>query len=148
MEKIRPVKKEDLSVCSEILEGAYEEEPYGETFQKGAALKYIESRYLCGKDHSFVIELEGVIIGFVFASLSYWSDGVQAVIEEIALDKKFRGKGFSQRLNDHLEGYLKKRGVQSSMLWVKKDAPAYGFHKNNNYKEAKDIAVMFKRFKD
>ena len=146
MEKIRPMKKRDLKYCAMILEQAYSKEPYSETFQPGSALKYIESRFRIGKDHSFVLEESGKIKGFVMSSISYWTTGPQAIVEEIAVSEDSLRRGYATRLNNYLEEHFKSLGVRVAMLWTKKNSPAYKFHRNNNYTEARDVAVMFKLF--
>jgi aminoglycoside 6'-N-acetyltransferase I len=146
MENIRFIQEEDLIECSKLLEEAYSDEPYQENFIEGASLNYLRSKFFNGKDHSFVLTLDDKIIGFIFASLSYWSDGPQFIMEEIVVAKDFRGKGYSQKLNLWLEDHFKGLGVATGMLWVKKESPANKFHKKNGYFDAKDLTIMFKKF--
>lgn len=145
--KIRKIKKSDLKQCSKLLEEAYSKEPYNENFGKGNALKYINSKYKSCKEDSFVLDIDGKVIGFVFSNLSYWANGPQAIMEEIVIDKDFRGKGYSQKLNNRLENYLRKKGVKSVILWVKKKSSAYKFHIKNGYKDGKEISFMFKELR-
>ena len=145
--KIRKIQKKDLKKCAQILEDAYSKKPYNEKFSKGSSLKYIENKYEFGKESSFILELNGKIIGFIFSSLSYWANGPQAIIEEIVIDEKFRGKNYSKKLVNYLERHLKKKKVKTIMLWAKKNSPAHKFHIKNEYKDANDLAVMFKELK-
>ncbi len=145
--KIRKITKSDLRQCAELLKKAYSKYPYNEKFISKNHLKYIESKYKISKENSFVLEINGKIQGFIFATLSYWANGSQAIMEEIVLDEAFRGKGYSQKLNNHLEKHLKRKGVKSVMLWVKKNSPAHKFHLKNKYEDANDLTVMFKELK-
>ena len=81
-EIIRLIEEKDLDSCAKLLEEAYSDEPYNEKFHEGMALNYIKSKFYNGKDHSFVLIVNGEVKGFAFASLSYWSNGPQAIMEE------------------------------------------------------------------
>lgn len=145
--RIRKIKKSDLNECTKLLKKAYSKKPYNENFKPGFGQKYIKNKYQIGRGHSFLIELDKKIIGFVFSSLSYWADGPQAIMEEIVLDEKFRGEGYSKKLNDYLENHFKKSKAKSIMLWVKKDSAAHKFHIKNKYQDANDLSIMFKKLK-
>lgn len=145
--KIRKIKLLDLSACSHILENEYSREPYNEKFDRGAALKYIKSKYKYCQNSSFVMADEAnKIIGFVFLSMSYWANGPQAILEEIVIDKKMQGQGCGKQLVKFAHEFLVKKKVNSVMLWVNKNANAYHFHQKNNYFIGKEYAVMFKNF--
>ena len=145
-EKIRLMQEDDLIRCAELLEDAYSKEPYNEEFIPGSALKYIKNKFEAGKDNSFVFLLDNNIVGFIISSLSYWSVGPQAIMEEIVFDEKVRGKGYAKKITEYLEKHLKEKGVTSGMLWVKRDSAAHKFHLKNNYQEANDLVIMFKDF--
>ena len=145
-EKIRNMQESDLFRCAELLEEAYNKEPYNEKFIPNSALKYIKNKFKRCKDCSFIFVLNNEIIGFIIASLSYWADGPQAIMEEIVFDEKFRGKGYAKKITEYLEKYFKEKGVQSGMLWVKRNSAAHKFHLKNNYQEANDLVIMFKDF--
>lgn len=145
-EKIRNMQESDLSICTKLLEKAYNEEPYNEKFIPGSALKYIQNKFKISKTHSFVFVLNDNVVGFIIANISFWANGPQAIIEEIVFDKKVRGKGYAKKIIDYLEKHFKKIKISSGMLWVKKDSAAHKFHLRNNYQEANDLVIMFKDF--
>lgn len=144
--KIRKIKLSDLNSCSRLLRVAYSEAPYNEKFKNGAALRYIKSKYEHGKDSSFVLVDNEEIIGFVFLSMSYWSEGPQAVMEEIVIDEKKQGMGYGKKLVQFVDDYLRKKKVKSVMLWVNKNANAFHFHQKNGYFAGDEYSVMFKNF--
>ena len=144
--EFRKVEDRDLEECSNLLENAYSDEPYNEKFNEGDALEYIMGKFNDCKGYSFVATEAGKVIGFVFANLSHWAGGPQAIMEEIVVDKNYRGKGVSQKINEALEEHFRSLNISSGMLWVKKDSPAHKFHLKNNYFNADDIVVMFKDF--
>ncbi len=145
--KIRKIRESDLRDCAELLKKSYSKSPYNEKFVSKNHLKYVESKYKIAKENSFVLEIDGKVKGFIFVTLSYWANGPQAIMEEIVLDENFRGKGYSQKLNNYLENHLKNQGVKSIMLWVNKASPAHKFHLKNRYKDANDLTIMFKQLK-
>lgn len=140
--KIRKIQLSDLKVCSKILESAYSKEPYNENFAKGASLKYLNAKFKHGD--GFVVVEDKKIIGFVIIFLSYWSNGTQAIIEEIAIKPDLQGKGYGKAIMETVNKYLAKNKVKSVMLWVNKNSKALDFHKKNGFEVADDSVVMFK----
>jgi len=141
---IRKLERKDFSKCAKLIEAAYSDAPYNEVFIKGAALNYLKSKFKQCKNNCFVLVINNELIGFILSSLSYWSNGPQAVMEELIIDKKFRGKGYAKQLVDYLEKKLRAENVKSIMLWTKKTTPAHAFHQKNGYADANDLTVMFK----
>ena len=145
--EIRNIQEKDLLECSILLEEAYSAEPYNEKFEEGDVSQYIKSKFHDCEDHSFVAIEDEKVIGFVFSNISQWAGGPQAIMEEIVVDKKYRGKGIAQKINQKIEEYFKSLNIFSAMGWTKKDSPAYKFHHKNGYHDANDIVVLFKNFK-
>lgn len=145
--KIRKIKKSDLTACSKILENAYSKPPYQEKFKKGNSEKYITEKYNNYKNHSFVVTNDkNQLIAFMFLNISAWSDGPQAVLEEIVVDPKIQNSGIGTNLMAHAEKYLKSLNAKSSVLWVKNDKRLLNFYKKQGYFLAEDYVVMFKNF--
>ncbi len=145
--KIRKIIKDDLKICSEILERAYSRDPYNEAFNKNTALEYINNKYKNFRENSFVvINEEYEVVAFIFLNISSWSDGFQAVLEEIVVDPSFQGSGIGRDLMLYAHNYLDSLGVRSSMLWVKNDERLLKFYKKQGYFPADDFVVMFKNF--
>lgn len=144
---IRKIEKEDLSRCSEILKRAYSFPPYKENFKEKTAECYVLNKYNNGKNSSFVLlNDENKVIAFVFVNISCWSDGSQAILEEIAVEPGFQDKGFGTALLKHVFDYLKSLNIKSIMLWAKKDDRLLNFYKSHGYVLADDFVVMFKNF--
>lgn len=146
MSNIRKINLIDLNKCAEILEKSYTKPPYNEKFPGAAAFGYVKGKFDYCRDHSFVIEEDKEVIGFVFINLSYWTFGKQAIIEEIVIDEIRQGKGYGKKLMEYAENYLRESGVKSLMLWGRKDAGAYNFHLKNGFTEDENMAIMFKSF--
>ena len=144
---IRKINKNDLDVCSKILEEAYSNPPYNEIFKDSTSLKYIQGKYNNYAENSFVaIDDKNNIIAFIFLNISSWSNGPQAILEEIAVSPSFQGTGVGKELMSYAHNYLNSQGAKSVMLWAKKDERLLNFYKKNGYFLADDFVVMFKNF--
>ena len=146
--KIRKIKKDDLLLCASILEDAYSRPPYNEVFKDKINVEnYIESKYKSCKGNSFVaVNQDNKVVGFMFLSISSWSDGAQGVLEEIVVKTDCQGKGIGRELIEYAHNYLNSLGVKSMMLWAKNDERLLKFYKDEGYITAEDFVVMFKNF--
>ncbi len=87
MVKIRPISKADLPACARILAAAYCRPPYRERLTLNFARRYLAGKYRSGRRQSFVaLGPDKKVIGFQFVTLSAWSSGPQAIMEELAVD--------------------------------------------------------------
>ena len=144
---IRKIQFDDLVSCARILESGYGRDPYNEIFQEGAALAYIEGKFKSCREHSFVaMDEKDAVRGFIFINISSWSEGLQAILEEIVVDPEYQGSGIGKNLIQQAHDYVQSLGVKSVMLWAKKDQRLLEFYKHHGYSEADDFAVMFKNF--
>lgn len=142
--KIRNIGISDLEICSKILEKEYSKKPYFEKFEEKSAFKYIESKFLKNEKTSFVIEENEKIIWFCFSSLTYWTNWLQAIIEEIVIDSDFQWKWYWKEIYFFVENTLKDLWVKSIMLWVQNDSNALNLHLKNWYFKSDEHSVMFK----
>lgn len=146
---IRKIEPKDLEACAEILEKAYMQAPYNEIFQASSALRYIQGKYKNCSDHSFVaVNDEDAVLGFIFLNISSWTDGLQAILEEIVVDTNLQKTGVGKALMIYTNDYLQSLGAKSVMLWAKNDPSLIGFYEKNGYKTAEDFVVMFKNFEE
>lgn len=134
----------DLESCALILESAYSLPPYNEKFPPEVALGYIRAKYSYCAGHSFVVENDGELAGFILNSLSVWVEGGQAIVEEIVVSPVRQGKGYGKALMAATDAYLKERGVHSVILWGRRDAPAHGFHESNGFRDSDGWVIMEK----
>jgi GNAT superfamily N-acetyltransferase len=144
MFKIKKIESTDLIKCAELLEKSYSKPPYNEKFSSGSAFDYLKNKFDYYAEHSFIIKEDENIIGFIIINLSYWTNGKQAMIEEIVIDEDRQGQGYGKKLVEHVNNYLKSLSVKSLMLWTRKDTGAFNFHLKNGFIEDKNMAVMFK----
>jgi len=145
--KIRKINKNDLEACSKILEEAYGCDPYNEIFKESTALEYIDDKYKnCGENSFVATDDSDAVVAFIFLNISSWSSGLQAVLEEIAVNPSFQGTGIGKELISHAHNYLSSLGAKSVMLWAKNDERLLNFYKKQGYFLADDFVVMFKNF--
>jgi ribosomal protein S18 acetylase RimI-like enzyme len=144
--KIRKIRKTDLPACGEILEKAYGRPLYNEVFKDSNARLYIEGKYKSCKEDSFVAVDDNKVVAFIFLKISTWSEGLQAVLEEIAVDPDFQGSGIGKKLMEYAHNYLRSLNIKSVMLWAKKDSRLIKFYEEKGYFLADDFVVMFKNF--
>lgn len=144
MFKIKKIQSDNLTRCAELFQKSYGKPPYNEKFSRGNAFDYLRRKFDYCAEHSFVIEEDKNIIGFIIINLSYWTFGKQALIEEIVIDEDMQGQGYGKKLAEYVNDYLKNLSVKSLMLWTRKDTGAFNFHIKNGFTEDKNIAVMFK----
>jgi predicted N-acetyltransferase YhbS len=145
--QIRKIQESDLATCAKILEDAYGRVPYDEIFVKPNAKKYIKGKYDSCYTNSFVaIDKDNNVVGFIFLNISAWSEGLQAVLEEIVVSPDFQGQGIGKELIQYAHDYLNSLGAKSIMLWAKKDDRLLDFYKKQGYFPADDFVVMFKNF--
>ncbi len=145
--KITKIKKANLPECARILESAYGCPPYNESFAGLTARQYIENKYKTCKNSSFVaFDENNKIIAFIFFSISAWSAGPQATLEEFAVDPDFQGIGIGKKLIARAHKYLDSLGIKSVMLWAKNNEHLIRFYTEQGYCLADDYVVMFKNF--
>jgi len=142
------MEEQDLPICAEILARAYAQAPYFEKFLPDVAIGYMRSRFGFCRSGSFIVEGEGRIFGFLLASLSVWTSGKQAIIEEIVIDPDYQGCGYGKGLMAAAEKYLQEAGAVSIILWSRKDSPAHSFHLRNGFADSKDWVIMDKNLEE
>jgi N-acetylglutamate synthase-like GNAT family acetyltransferase len=147
--EIRKIQQADLSVCAKLLEDTYSLPPYNEIFKEHTPESYINSKYNTCKDNSFVVvDDKDSIIGFIFINTSAWSQGPQAIIEEVVVAPNYQNKGVGRELLEYAHNYLESLDVKSIMVWAKKDDCLLDFYKNQGYSLADDFVVMFKNLQN
>lgn len=80
--------------------------------------------------HYFVLELNGVIIGYT----GIWLVIDQCQITTVAVDKKMRGKGYSHLLIQHIKEYVKPQANIVSLEVRVDNTPAMTLYEHNGFK--------------
>jgi ribosomal protein S18 acetylase RimI-like enzyme len=97
------------------------------------------------KNDSFVFVNDNLeVLGFMFLRLSTWSNGPQAILEEIVVSPSNQNMGIGKELMKYSCDYLNSKGIKSVMLWAKNDERLLNFYKKQGFSAASDFVVMFK----
>ena len=142
--KIQKLKVSNLKICAKILEDAYSRPPFNEKWQAGNSYKYLVSKFKYCEKYSYVLIDGKSIRGFILVSLSHWSNGPQAIIEEIVINPEYQHQGFGGMLMDYVETKLKNLHVQSTLLWTNKKSLGHKFHKKHGFSQVSDLVIMSK----
>lgn len=142
---IRNIEQNDIPACAAILRDAYSKFPYNEVFKENNANKYILEKYNSCKNDSFVfISDNKEVVAFIFLKISSWSDGPQAIIEEVVVSPSQQCSGIGKALMQYSHDYLNSLGVKSIMIWAKSNNRLLDFYKKQGFSLADDFVVMFK----
>lgn len=126
---VRAAKKKDVDRVNELRSQLYELRQKGrpDIFQKpfGDAMREQTRRMLHDKKGLLlVVESDGTVCGYVFASLvhekdsPYWDERSYCKVEEICVDKACRGQGIGTRLMDALRREAEARELPKMELNV------------------------------
>lgn len=145
---IKQIEEKDLTICTKFLQEAYNHPPYNESFTGNNAYKYILEKYNNCKNNSFKFLDDNLEVqGFIFLRISTWSNGPQAILEEIVVNPLKQNSGIGKELMKYSCNYLDSLGVKSIMLWAKNDERLLNFYKKQGFDVANDFLVMFKNYK-
>ena len=96
---------------------------------------------------SYVAEIKGQIVGFIFFYDYMWAKGRRGYISDLGVINKFRGMGIATKLMKKAEDILKKRRVERIKLNVYTDATfVLRLYQKLGYKKTREIK-MEKRLK-
>ena len=86
------------------------------------------------------------IIGFIICHEVIWDYGNQGFLDELAVIKKFQGKGYGKMLFKYAERYFKKKEIKNIALMANTKSKAYKMYKKWGYKE-EDYVSMEKKYR-
>ena len=134
--KIRLAAKKDLPACIKILRKEFNMQ--GEEWTVGSARGRLAELMNNSPDLCFCIELDGKIIGLVFAERFKYTKGNYLWISEFVIEKKQQGKGFGFQALKFMEATAKEKGFRVITLTTNVGWKAYKIYekfgfKNTNY---------------
>ena len=98
MFEIRLAEKKHMSHCAKILMDIYNNNVLNEGWTEESSNDICNFYFKLNPDLFFVAIVENKIVGFTFSYIKPWADGNQLMIEEIAVDEKFRKQGIATKL--------------------------------------------------
>jgi len=120
------------------------EPPYFEKWKKEDAEKRIQHFFSKAKDFAFFAEENNKVVGLIFCSTYFWDDGIHVFVEDLCVDKEFRGTGAGQKLVLELEKTAKEKNIAMIDLFAHTKAKAFDFWKKMNYIQT-DFVQMKKK---
>lgn len=141
---IRRMQKDDISACAEILCAVYNNEMWQCRWTAETGTAYLEDYFEAKKFVGFILEVEGKIIGALFAHEKIWWNNNELYIDEMfILPEKQRG-GYGSMLINAAEEYVKNHSFARLTLCTNKYAPAPNFYRKNGFVDNEFIMFMYK----
>jgi ribosomal protein S18 acetylase RimI-like enzyme len=143
--KIRKAHKEDLKKIDEIFREEYSKFPYNEKWPKKKSLAKL--REYLKYNSIFVIENSKEIIGFIIGHIKIWDKGDEGFIDEIAVSKKFQGKGYGRLLMNFIINYFDRKNCKSLGLMNNPKSIAFKIYKRRGFNKSENLIYMTKKLK-
>ena len=141
---IRPMIQSDLSACADILCSVYNNDLWQCNWDKGTAEAYLSDFFHAAKFVGFVIELEGEILGGIFAREKIWWNTSEVFVEEMFIRPDRQGKGLGSMLLGEMEAYVREKGLAGITLSTNRYAPAPAFYRKNGFVDCGHVLYMAK----
>jgi len=89
---------------------------------------------------AFVAEIDGKVIGMLTAqtNISTAEGSISAVLEDMVIEKSFRGKGIGKKLMQAMEDWAREKGIKRLQLLADKtNSPALAFYNKLGWDQTK-----------
>ena len=120
------------------------EAPYFEKWSKEDTEKRLQSSFSKAKDFAFFAEENSKVIGLIFCSTYIWDDGIHVFVEDLYIDKEFRGKNVGVKLVEKLEETAREKRIVMIDLFVHTKSKAFDFWKKMNYLQTEFVQMQKK----
>src|SRR3989344_1383312 len=135
--QIRQAKKIDFEKIYQVFSQEYRKKPYNEKWDKKNGLRFVNNYSKIAK--IFVAISDGKLIGAIIFRIKPDNKGFLLIVEELAVNIKFQGKGIGRKLMELAENYGLINGCHSVRLLTHNQSHAVKFYEKLNYEKAKDI---------
>jgi len=143
--KIRKATKKDLKRIAEIMRTEFGKPPFKEKASLSAILKSLNFYMKIGQ--IYVASIKEKIVGIiVFKEEQFW-EGPVILIEDLAVDEKFKKQGIGKDLVNFAEAYAKKKKAKFIGFITHKKASAVKFYQKFGYKLKKSTVIMKKKLR-
>ena len=88
------------------------------------------------------------LLGVSIGCIRHWYGGTEYHIEELFIRNDRQNMGYGKRFINHIEEYLKGKGIFQIYLATENTRPAYGFYKKMGFEELTDHVSFFKELND
>lgn len=144
----RKIKKEEYSVCAEILVAAYSGEPWNNTWTKKEALLRIEATMSGFNSRGYVAERNGEVVAMCLGRIDYYySDWSQFCTDEFNVAPAHQGSGIGKNLFNYVSNVMRDKGINRIFLMTGGEQAA-NFYERNGFKRADDGIMMAYHLQD
>ncbi len=141
---IRKMEQVDIAACADILCSVYNNELWQCRWSREVAIEYLTDFYNMQKFVGYVIEVNGMICGAIFAHEKVWWNNSEVFVEEMFVKPDLQRKGYGTKLLEKIEEYIKEKGLAGMTLSTNRYAPAPKFYGKNGFVNCEHILFMCK----
>ena len=124
---IRGLRSTDVRVCARIFADAYRD-VYGEPWLGKTAEARLSELHAAAGEYGFVLTIDEMIIGFIIGRPFSWFDGQRVWVEELVVDKPYRGQGAGRQLMKCFLDKCLQTKVAGVALISKQGSVAFGIY--------------------
>ena len=141
---IRPLTAADLPACAQILCDVYNNELWQCRWTAETAQAYLADYLEANRFVGFGAEVDGVLIGAVFAHEKLWWNNAEIFIDEMFVRPDCQGQGAGRALMTRLEEYVADKGLAGLTLATNRYAPAPDFYRRLGFSDCGHVLFMAK----
>ena len=143
--KIRKATKKDLRKIAEIMRTEFAKPPFKEIESFSVVLKSLNFYFKIG--NIYVAIMDKKIVGVVVFKIEQYWEGQVIIIEDLAVEEKFKKQEIGKRLMNYIESYAKKKKIKSICFSTHKKSSAVKFYQKQGYKLDKNTVFMRRKIK-
>lgn len=144
MAEIQKMKREDISICADIMCSVYNNEMWQCRWTSKTATEYLTDIFERKKFIGYTLEDGNEIIGGVFAYEKVWWNNSEIFVEEMFIRPKLQRRGYGTMLMRQLEKHVNQNKFAGITLSTNKYAPAPGFYRKNGFADCEHVLFMAK----
>ena len=141
---VRVMKETDIPACADILCSVYNNELWQCRWSRETAIEYLTDFFRIQKFVGYVLELDGIVIGGIFAHEKVWWNNSEVFVEEMFVKPELQRNGYGSLLLKQVEKYIADKGLAGMTLSTNRYAPAPMFYKKNGFVDCEHILFMCK----
>ena len=130
---IRKMEIFDIIDCAKIFVDAYQD-VYSEIWTIDTASARLLELHESAPNYSFVLITDDAVIGFISARPFSWNDGKRVWLEEIVIEKQYRGKGLGKLLMQTLFRECQSEGIVGFSLLSRIDSSAFKIYRKMGFR--------------
>lgn len=144
MAEIQKMKRDDISVCADIMCSVYNNEMWQCRWTSKTATEYLADIFERKKFTGYTLEDGNEIIGGIFAYEKIWWNNSEIFVEEMFIKPERQRRGYGTMLIRQLEKHINERGFAGITLSTNKYAPAPYFYRKNGFADCEHVLFMAK----